>query len=546
MRDTELAGATPFPDAQLSTETRWSPATLTTQELEQLHADHGCERVFRVTLPPTGSGLPASVHLTAGRPELMTAITARDGDVDLTDEGTQPDGEGASATTGRLVLDLLPRPLRRRLEALDAHQVVQFSHEFPSVDSTATEQHWSELTGRARREADGALIIEGAVRDITAVHTLREVDHEREDRARRMADAGSDVSLTLVRRPEVAVQWCSANARAVLGTPAHRIEGPVSILLQHVHPQDHAKAMETLTAPVEARVELRWARDPDADDWRWVDLLVVPVDGPTGSVAGLADARLRPTDSSKAAQQLARAAALRAREADAALEQLDAVRRHVTRAVSHRVRTPLAVLRAAADTGLSGAANLTPERVAALFDQVSRASQALTELLEDLLDLPDEDELATLRPRPMNVTDIVTASLHDVIGTSRVIHFETTGVIWAVGVPSQLQRALDHVLDNVIDHTPASATVMVAVGRIVDQVVIEVVDDGPGLPAEGASRALEAFVTGDAAVANPGLGLGLAIADRVVRAMAGSLTVATHAGGGTIVEITLPAWPATT
>ncbi|MCU0870154.1 MAG: ATP-binding protein, partial [Burkholderiales bacterium] len=108
--------------------------------------------------------------------------------------------------------------------------------------------------------------------------------------------------------------------------------------------------------------------------------------------------------------------------------------------------------------------------------------------------------------------------------------------------PDALQSMVDNVIDNAIRYTPAGGHVTVAVTRPApDRLGVDVVDDGPGLDAEGRARAFDRFWRGDAHE-QPGSGLGLAIVDQVVRRHGGDVRLdPAPIGTGLAVRITLPA-----
>jgi two-component system OmpR family sensor kinase len=114
-----------------------------------------------------------------------------------------------------------------------------------------------------------------------------------------------------------------------------------------------------------------------------------------------------------------------------------------------------------------------------------------------------------------------------------------------VGDDHRLRQVLANLLSNARLHTPAGTSVTVRVARRGTDVVLDVVDDGPGIPADLRDRLFERFVRGDASRnrAAGSTGLGLSIAHAVVTAHGGTLTVGGTAGGGTTFTVRLPAAP---
>ncbi len=97
-----------------------------------------------------------------------------------------------------------------------------------------------------------------------------------------------------------------------------------------------------------------------------------------------------------------------------------------------------------------------------------------------------------------------------------------------------------NLLDNALRYTRAGGHVEIRVRRIGDDAILEVADDGPGIPAEERERVFDRFYRG-ADVQAPGSGLGLAIAQQVATLHAGRLSLLPGIGDrGVTVRLTLP------
>lgn len=110
------------------------------------------------------------------------------------------------------------------------------------------------------------------------------------------------------------------------------------------------------------------------------------------------------------------------------------------------------------------------------------------------------------------------------------------------GDDNRLRQVLVNLLSNARVHTPAGTTVTVSVRRDDDEVVIEVADDGPGIPADLLPNLFQRFTRGDSSRNRVGgsTGLGLAIAHAVVQAHHGTITAASTPGH-TLFTVRLPA-----
>ena len=100
-----------------------------------------------------------------------------------------------------------------------------------------------------------------------------------------------------------------------------------------------------------------------------------------------------------------------------------------------------------------------------------------------------------------------------------------------------IERAVMNVLDNAVKWSPPEGTVDV----IISGTTVTVTDHGPGISADDASHVFDRFWRAPASRAMPGSGLGLSIVRQVVDDHHGQVTIAPNPGGGTRVQITLPA-----
>jgi two-component system sensor histidine kinase MprB len=106
------------------------------------------------------------------------------------------------------------------------------------------------------------------------------------------------------------------------------------------------------------------------------------------------------------------------------------------------------------------------------------------------------------------------------------------------GVPGQLARAVNNLLDNAVKWSPASEAVEVAVES---SGVLTVRDHGPGIDPRDLPHVFERFYRARAARGVPGAGLGLAIVRHVADSHGGAVAASNAPGGGTLLALRLPA-----
>jgi signal transduction histidine kinase len=115
-----------------------------------------------------------------------------------------------------------------------------------------------------------------------------------------------------------------------------------------------------------------------------------------------------------------------------------------------------------------------------------------------------------------------------------------------LGSRELISQALGNLVDNAIkyvktgDEPPAPARVEVTARRDGGDIVIQVADNGPGIPASERERVLERFVRLEKSRSQPGSGLGLSLVDAVARLHHGSLSLG-DAGPGLVVTLRFPA-----
>ena len=209
---------------------------------------------------------------------------------------------------------------------------------------------------------------------------------------------------------------------------------------------------------------------------------------------------------------------------------------------SHELRTPLAVIQAQSSLALAQPRESDWYKHA--FEQVNRESQRMRHLVDELLWLARFEGMpASKNTEPVDVGVMAQHAVDRFAAVAEARHqrlsFDVTGdppVIAAT--PEWLDHLVGVLLDNACKYTPDGGSVNVAVSSVGQSVHLAVEDSGPGIPERDRTRIFDRF---QRANDQPGgAGLGLAIADAVVRATNGRWQVGNSASGGARMAISWP------
>lgn len=206
--------------------------------------------------------------------------------------------------------------------------------------------------------------------------------------------------------------------------------------------------------------------------------------------------------------------------------------------VTHELRTPLAVIRGAAEN-LAGGVVSEPEHVRRYGQELADQGRRLSRMVEEVLALAALEQPARLAPRWLPLDPLVDEAAAAAGLRPEEVEREGSEV---PGDAVALGRALANLLANARLHGGPGARISVQSVREGRQVLLSVADDGPGLEPGEQDRLLEPFVRGRRAVEEqrPGSGLGLALVRRVAAAHGGRVSLRSRPGHGTTVSLCLP------
>lgn len=211
---------------------------------------------------------------------------------------------------------------------------------------------------------------------------------------------------------------------------------------------------------------------------------------------------------------------------------------------SHELRTPVSVVRTAADVTLARENRSKGEYREALAI-VSDQARRLGRLVEDMLVLARADTGGyPLRPVDLYLDEVVADCCRAVEGlaSERAVTIQSvpSTEIPFLGDEDLLRRLVLSVLQNAVQHTPVNGTVTIKTLHGANAVDIRVTDTGPGISGADQSRIFDRFVQLDPARREGGTGLGLPIARWIAETHGGTLTLEQSSPNGSTFRISLP------
>lgn len=248
----------------------------------------------------------------------------------------------------------------------------------------------------------------------------------------------------------------------------------------------------------------------------------------------------------------------RTRELSAAhdtLQRLDQRRRQLFADLGHELRTPATAIRGEAEIALRGGAKPVDEYRQTLARIVGGVDQ-LTRVIHDLLLIAKaEADQLVMRPAPVDLRALLgdAAEQAAALGAPHGVQVKwladgdgaealPAGAVAVHADADRLRQALVIVLDNAVRYSAQGATVSVGLQGVPQGVEIVVRDEGIGIDADELPSVFERFVRGRRARAHraDGTGIGLSIAQAIVLAHQGSISVESVPQQGTVVRIMLP------
>lgn len=255
--------------------------------------------------------------------------------------------------------------------------------------------------------------------------------------------------------------------------------------------------------------------------------------------------RLLEAFASLTAQALTRIELTREARQAQLLRESEKLQAALLNSISHDLRTPLASITGALSSLRDDAAYLDEAARVILVNTAWEQADRLDDFVGNLLDITRlEAGVRKVQPELCDVQDLVGVALERLGDRleGRDLILEVPEALPAVPMDLPLMaQALVNLLDNALKYSPPDCAITVRAAAAGAELYLTVVDEGPGIPEEDASRIFDKFYRVQRSAEVTGTGLGLPISKGIVEAHGGRISASNQASGGAVFTIILPA-----
>lgn len=355
------------------------------------------------------------------------------------------------------------------------------------------------------------------------------------------------------------ITFFSSGAQHMLGYPAEQVIGAVSIydLMEPNEVERHRTEMDELMAAADvgrlapARGEEPiWTFVRRDGARRRISTSVtsrVPADRTAGYVIVASDV----TEREEMAVERERLLAVQREVTEVLVEQnhrlreLTQMKDDLVATVSHELRTPLTSIRGYVELLLDGSGPLTDEQ-AHMLRTIDRNSMQLLRVADDLLEDPGGAHGLRVRFVATDLSQLAVEAVDSMLAAAAArslrLGLDADSPVLVHGDPSRLHQLFANLLSNAVKFTSAGGRVLVRVGERGQFGMLEVLDDGPGIPVQERAQLFGRFyrIASSEQAGIPGTGLGLAIAKSVVEAHEGTIDIVDTPGWSTTFRALVP------
>lgn len=211
--------------------------------------------------------------------------------------------------------------------------------------------------------------------------------------------------------------------------------------------------------------------------------------------------------------------------------------------IAHQLKTPVASLKLSMDIALSE--NYSPAERQEFSQQAAVQINKLNLMLDGLAKISQmETDLIQIKPQKYSLKQLVSEAINSVIikALEKDIEIELVSL---EEVPIFVDRkwtleAISNVLENAIKYSPPQTTIQVRANSLITYVVLEILDEGPGIPKEEHTHIYQRFFRGKNSEQVEGSGVGLYLTRKIIEEQGGAIVAKNRQGQGTNFQLTFP------
>lgn len=213
--------------------------------------------------------------------------------------------------------------------------------------------------------------------------------------------------------------------------------------------------------------------------------------------------------------------------------------------VSHELRHPISIVMGYAQTLINYRERLDPGMVDDILLRILQGAKRLEYITSEILEVSrlEKGRLAVMK-QEVDLERLLEDAVAEMKakGVNKPIILHKSDLPPVMADPAKIMEVLVILMDNAAKYSPDGAPMEVTAGVGTDEVVVSVMDRGPGIPVEDRLRVFEKFYQVEEAMHHslPGIGLGLFLARELVEAHGGRIWCTGREGGGSIFRFTLP------
>ena len=229
-----------------------------------------------------------------------------------------------------------------------------------------------------------------------------------------------------------------------------------------------------------------------------------------------------------------------------ALREADRLKSELLANVSHELRTPLSSIKGFSTALLGYYGKLSKKQKLDMLNEIDQASDSLTELIENLLELSRlEAGMFPIQREPLDPAPIISKALENMqqkAAKHRFVSSLAEPLPLVEADPRRIRQVMDNLLDNAVKYSPEGTEISVRCELRQRVLIVSVRDQGIGISPEEMDRIFAHFYQAEPELLakNPGAGLGLAICKGIIEAHGGHIWAESRSGQGSTFIFTLP------